>query len=75
MSIIFNCMPIWQWIAIGVIISIFGSMGDLAQSMFKRSMGVKDSGKTMPGHGGILDRFDGLLIASPFVFAFLILVN
>ncbi|MFL2582140.1 MAG: phosphatidate cytidylyltransferase [Flavobacteriales bacterium] len=75
MSIIFNCMPIWQWIAIGVIISIFGSMGDLAQSMFKRSMGVKDSGKIMPGHGGILDRFDGLLIASPFVFAFLILVN
>lgn len=75
MSFVFDSMPIWQWIGIGIIISIFGSMGDLAQSLFKRSMGVKDSGKIMPGHGGVLDRFDGLLIASPFVFAFLLLVN
>lgn len=71
----FNSLPIWQWAGIGLIISIFGSMGDLAESLFKRSMGVKDSGKIMPGHGGILDRFDGLLIASPFVFAFLIIAN
>jgi len=75
MSFVFDSMPIWQWIGIGIIISIFGSMGDLAESLFKRSMGVKDSGKIMPGHGGILDRFDGLLIASPIVFAFLLLVN
>tara|TARA_B100000963_G_scaffold354328_1_gene370632 strand:+ start:2268 stop:3086 length:819 start_codon:yes stop_codon:yes gene_type:complete len=74
-SFVFNSMLVWQWIVIGVIISIFGSMGDLAQSMFKRSMSVKDSGKIMPGHGGILDRFDGLLIASPFVFVFLTLTN
>tara|TARA_B100001540_G_C15777991_1_gene629592 strand:+ start:191 stop:1009 length:819 start_codon:yes stop_codon:yes gene_type:complete len=74
-SFIFTTLPIWQWIIIGIIISIFGSMGDLAESLFKRSMGVKDSGKIMPGHGGILDRFDGLLIASPFVFAFLLLVG
>lgn len=71
----FDSLPLWQWAGIGLIISIFGSMGDLVESLFKRSMNVKDSGKIMPGHGGILDRFDGLLIASPFVFAFLLLVN
>lgn len=71
----FDSLPIWQWVGIGLIISIFGSMGDLVESLFKRSMMVKDSGKIMPGHGGVLDRFDGLLIASPFVFAFLLLVN
>lgn len=71
----FTNLPLWQWAVIGLIISVFGSMGDLAESLFKRSMSVKDSGNIMPGHGGILDRFDGLLIASPFVFAFLLLVN
>lgn len=71
----FDSLPLWKWAGIGLIISIFGSMGDLVESLFKRSMGVKDSGKIMPGHGGILDRFDGLLVASPFVFAFLILVD
>ena len=75
MGLTFNSISLWKWIGIGIIISIFGSMGDLAQSLFKRSMGVKDSGKIMPGHGGILDRFDGLLIASPFVYAFLSLLD
>lgn len=70
-----NILPLWKWAGIGLIISIFGSMGDLVESLFKRSMNVKDSGKIMPGHGGILDRFDGLLIAAPFVFAFLMLAR
>ena len=71
----FTDLPLWKWTSIGLIISVFGSMGDLAESLFKRSMNVKDSGKIMPGHGGILDRFDGLLIASPFVFAFLLITK
>lgn len=71
----FETLPLWQWAGIGLIISIFGSMGDLVESLFKRSMNVKDSGSIMPGHGGILDRFDGLLIAAPFVFAFLMIAE
>lgn len=71
----FTSLPLWKWGSIGLIISIFGSLGDLSESLFKRSMNVKDSGKIMPGHGGVLDRFDGLLIAAPFVFAFLILFD
>lgn len=62
-----------DWIIIALIISITGTMGDLVESMLKRSMGVKDSGKIMPGHGGFLDRFDSTLISFPLVFLFVTL--
>ncbi|QSE98430.1 phosphatidate cytidylyltransferase [Fulvivirga lutea] len=61
----------WQWISIGFIITICGTYGDLVESLFKRSIEIKDSGRLIPGHGGFLDRFDGLLLSAPFISAFL----
>ena len=61
------------WIAIALIIVITGALGDLVESLFKRSIAIKDSGNILPGHGGILDRFDGLFISAPFVFVYLLL--
>jgi len=63
----------WQWLCIAGIIVIAGTYGDLVESLFKRSIEVKDSGSIIPGHGGFLDRFDGLLLSAPFISAFLML--
>ncbi|MEA3446707.1 MAG: phosphatidate cytidylyltransferase, partial [Bacteroidota bacterium] len=63
-----------DWFAITIIVIVAGTYGDLAESMLKRSLGVKDSGNIMPGHGGILDRFDAVLLASPLVFTYLELI-
>jgi phosphatidate cytidylyltransferase len=56
-----------HWVAIGLVASVAGTFGDLVESKLKRTAGVKDSGNIMPGHGGALDRFDSLLLASPFM--------
>jgi phosphatidate cytidylyltransferase len=61
-----------MWLGLAVVVAITSVFGDFVESMFKREAGVKDSGKIIPGHGGILDRFDALLISSPFAFAYLV---
>lgn len=60
-----------NWMIIAGIVSVFGTLGDLVESMMKRNAGVKDSGNIMPGHGGFLDRFDAYLFVMPFIYAFL----
>lgn len=66
---------IGHWLAIAGLIVVFGTLGDLTESQIKRSVGVKDSGNLLPGHGGILDRFDGVLFSAPFVLTYLHLFN
>lgn len=63
-----------HWLAIAAIAAVFGTMGDLLESKVKRLASVKDSGAIMPGHGGFLDRFDSLLIATPFVWLYIYFV-
>lgn len=65
----------WAWVVLAIIISVFGTLGDLVQSKFKRKADVKDSGKIMPGHGGIFDRMDSMLFSSTFVFIFILLID
>ena len=69
----FDGKNLQHWIVISIITAVFGTLGDLVESMLKRSVGVKDSGKIMPGHGGILDRFDAALLAFPIVFVYTII--
>ncbi len=71
LSYYFYELSAMQWIIIAIIVIITGSYGDLVESLFKRILAVKDSGETIPGHGGFLDRFDGLIFCLPFVTVFL----
>lgn len=71
LSLVFIELSFFHWAVIGLITATTGIFGDLVESMFKRSVGVKDSGKIMPGHGGLLDRFDCVLISAPIVFVYL----
>ncbi len=66
-------MSMDDWMIMAAIVVVFGSYGDLFESMFKRSINAKDSGTILPGHGGVLDRFDGVFMAAPFVFVYLLM--
>lgn len=60
-----HSLNIYQWLGLGAVVVVFGTWGDLVESLFKRTIGVKDSGKILPGHGGMMDRFDSSLMAIP----------
>ncbi len=60
-----------QWMGMGLVVAVFGTWGDLIESLFKRTLGIKDSGNILPGHGGMLDRFDSSLLAIPAIVVYL----
>lgn len=60
-----DLLPLEHWLGLGLTVCIFGTWGDLVESLFKRQLGIKDSGNILPGHGGMLDRFDSSLLAIP----------
>lgn len=64
-----------MWLGLALVVSLTSVLGDLVESMFKREADIKDSGRILPGHGGMLDRFDALLISSPFAFVYLIVAS
>lgn len=65
LSHFFPFMPLIEWIGLAVVVVVFGTWGDLTESLMKRHLGIKDSGNILPGHGGMLDRFDSALMAIP----------
>ncbi len=75
MSIFFTQLNVWQWIGMAAVVAVAGTYGDLIESCMKREMGIKDSGNILPGHGGMLDRFDSTLLATPCALIYLSLIG
>jgi phosphatidate cytidylyltransferase len=74
MSIFFTQMNVWQWMGLAAVVAVSGTYGDLIESCMKREMGIKDSGKILPGHGGMLDRFDSTILAVPCALIYLSII-
>lgn len=75
LSHLFDEVSLTDWFVMAILIVVFGTFGDLFESLMKRNLHIKDSGKILPGHGGVLDRFDGLFLSAPAVFFYLLLTN
>jgi len=71
----YTSIGVIDWLVIATILIVIGTLGDLTESLLKRSVAMKDSGNLLPGHGGILDRFDSLIMSAPFIFCYLMLIK
>jgi len=72
-NLVTDISHLWVWLLAGLVVSVFGTIGDLVESMLKRNVDIKDSGAILPGHGGVLDRFDAVLFSAPMVYALFVL--
>ncbi len=74
LSLFIPDIMLWQWLIFAVLVSVFGTLGDLSESLLKRTAHVKDAGNIIPGHGGILDRFDSMLLITPIILIYYMLI-